>query len=68
MTAADQPEELAVELIEEPEPEQRSCSVCHGAGAFTCTDGCHQRECDECEGSGRLWADDSPVPENEVRY
>jgi hypothetical protein len=46
--------------------EQHDCQACHGTGHFQCEDGCHSMECDECEGSGRLWADDSPVPQNEV--
>ena len=53
---------------DDPEAEQHDCNVCHGEGALTCINGCHQEDCDDCEGSGRLWADDSPVPANEVRY
>lgn len=48
--------------------EQHDCVPCHGAGVYVCVEGCHTTPCDECDGSGRLWADDSPVPENEVVY
>jgi len=30
--------------------------------------GCHTMECGECDGSGRLWRDDSPVPQSEVEF
>jgi hypothetical protein len=53
---------------DETGPEQHDCNVCHGEGEFVCIDGCHQQDCDECDGSGRLWADDSPVRQNEVRH
>lgn len=71
MTDAEQFEETAVgpaSPTEEPEPEQHDCRVCHGEGYLSCINGCHDEDCDECDGSGRLWADDSPVPANEVRY